>query len=140
MCDSYSAARRCQLVGGMCSLLLYGTGICHYALYNFCFVLLLLFLSIRCCFFHNFIYSGIDKLDGMADDTNMSNTQATPRVHINTHARACTHTHAHTHTHGTHASTHTNVQTRARTNMGSGDSSLLVYFTRAGLVMERSRD
>ena len=56
------------MVGGICTLRPYGTDICHYAfIKHICFIFLL-FLSVP------FLYislKGLDKLDGMVDNTSM---------------------------------------------------------------------
>ena len=55
------------MVGGMCSLLPYGTGICHYT-----FILHFLGFDCWCPFiFDIFLLSGIVKSDGMVNETSM---------------------------------------------------------------------
>ena len=50
------AARRSKLVGGMCSMLPYGAGICRYA-----FIYYFFFVASVHCFFKYFLKSGMDK-------------------------------------------------------------------------------
>ena len=57
-----------MMIGGMCSLLPYGTGICHYTVCN-----ISLFLIISVHTFSTFLFNnyGTDKSDGMDHSTSM---------------------------------------------------------------------